>query len=225
MRILILEDDTRIADDVRAGLLAAGHTLITTGDGREGLFLATGKDIDIIILDRLRPGLDGLDLLRLLRGAGLTTPVLALSTLTDVEQRVASLRDGADDYLMKPVTVAELLARLTALLHRPATARREEALLVVADLEMDLRRRTVRRGGQAAALQPREFRLLEYLMRHADEVVTRARLLEAVWDAHCDASTNVLDVQISRLRQKIDRDRPEPLLHTVRGAGYRLGHG
>jgi two-component system OmpR family response regulator len=223
MRILLIEDDARLADYIRKGLQEAGHTVLATGDGREGLFLATGEEVDALVLDRMLPGLDGLDLLRMLRAAGRATPVLVLSSLADVEQRVAGLREGADDYLVKPFAFAELLARLEALLRRPGAVPREQTRLVVADLEMDLLRRTVQRGGQAVDLQPREFKLLEYLMRHADQVVTRTMLLEAVWDYHFDPQTNVIDVHISRLRQKIDRDHAVPLLHTVRGAGYRLG--
>ena len=223
MRILLIEDDVRLADYIRKGLQEAGHTVLAAVDGREGLFLATGEEVDAIILDRMLPGLDGLDLLRMLRAAGRATPVLVLSSLADVEQRVAGLREGADDYLVKPFAFAELLARLEALLRRPGAAPREQTRLAVADLEMDLLRRTVQRAGQPVDLQPREFKLLEYLMRHADQVVTRTMLLEAVWDYHFDPQTNVIDVHISRLRQKIDRDHAAPLLHTVRGAGYRLG--
>ncbi|HET8731926.1 MAG TPA: response regulator transcription factor [Moraxellaceae bacterium] len=223
MRILLIEDDPRIADYIEKGLREAGYTVVATRDGREGLFLATGEDVDAIILDRMLPGLDGLDVLRMLRTAGRATPVIILSSLADVQQRVEGLREGADDYLVKPFAFAELQARLEALLRRPANTPREQTQLVVADLEMDLLRRTVTRAGQPVDLQPREFRLLEYLMRHPDQVVTRTMLLEAVWDYHFDPQTNVIDVHISRLRQKIDRDHEQPLLHTVRGAGYRLG--
>lgn len=223
MRILIIEDDRQIADYLQKGLKEAGYSVLVTHDGRDGLFLATGEAVDAIVLDRMLPGLDGLDILRMLRATGRQTPVLLLSSLADVEHRVDGLRQGADDYLVKPFAFAELLARLEVLLRRPAETSREQTRFVVADLVMDRLRRTVQRAGQAIDLQPREFRLLEYLMRHADQVVTRTMLLEAVWDYHFDPQTNVIDVHISRLRQKIDRDHAEPLLHTVRGAGYRLG--
>ncbi len=223
MRILIIEDDQQIADYLQKGLKEASYSVLVAHDGRDGLFLATGEAVDAIVLDRMLPGLDGLDILRMLRASGRQTPVLLLSSLADVEHRVDGLRQGADDYLVKPFAFAELLARLEVLLRCPAETSHEQTRLVVADLVMDRLRRTVQRAGLAIDLQPREFRLLEYLMRHADQVVTRTMLLEAVWDYHFDPQTNVIDVHISRLRQKIDRDHAEPLLHTVRGAGYRLG--
>jgi two-component system OmpR family response regulator len=223
MRILIVEDDVQIADYLQKGLKEAGYSVQVTHDGRDGLFLATDEAVDAIILDRMLPGLDGLDLLRMLRSAGRQTPVLLLSSLADVEHRVDGLRQGADDYLVKPFAFAELLARLEVILRRPTESAREQTRLTVADLEMDLLKRTVHRSGHSIDLQPREFRLLEYLMRHADQVVTRTMLLEAVWDYHFDPQTNVIDVHISRLRQKIELDKAPTLLHTVRGAGYRLG--
>jgi two-component system OmpR family response regulator len=222
MRILLIEDDLQIADYISKGLREAGYTVLTANDGREGLFLATGEDVDALILDRMLPGLNGLDVLRMLRAAGRHMPVLILSSLGDVDHRVEGLRQGADDYLVKPFAFMELLARLEVMLRRPAETPKEQTRLQVEDLEVDLLRRTVTRDGRSIELQPREFRLLEYLMRHAEQVVTRTMLLEAVWDYHFDPQTNVIDVHISRLRQKIDRDH-EPLLHTVRGAGYRLG--
>jgi two-component system OmpR family response regulator len=169
------------------------------------------------------PGMEGLELLRILRASGHRTPVLILSSLGDVEQRVLGLRAGADDYLAKPFSFAELMARLEGLLRRQATGPETPTRLRVADLEMDLLKRSVKRAGQTLELQPREFRLLEFLMRHAEQVVTRTMLLEAVWDYHFDPQTNVIDVHVSRLRQKIDRDLGPPLLHTIRGAGYLLG--
>jgi two-component system OmpR family response regulator len=223
MRILIVEDDPHIADYLQKGLSEAGYSVQVTHDGREGLFLATDETIDAIVLDRMLPGLDGLDLLRMLRSAGKQTPVLLLSSLSDVEHRVDGLRQGADDYLVKPFAFAELLARLEVMLRRPSESAREQTRLNVADLEMDLLKRSVHRAGKTIDLQPREFRLLEYLMRHVDQVVTRTMLLEAVWDYHFDPQTNVIDVHISRLRQKIEFDNAPTLLHTVRGAGYRLG--
>lgn len=223
MHILVIEDDHQIADYLQKGLREAGYTVTVSHDGRDGLFLATTQTIDAIVLDRMLPGLDGIDLLRSLRSTGHQTPVLLLSSLGDVEQRVDGLRQGADDYLTKPFAFAELQARLEVLLRRPSDAGREQTKLIVADLEMDLLKRTVCRSSQAIDLQPREFRLLEYLMRHSDQVVTRTMLLEAVWDYHFDPQTNVIDVHISRLRQKIDKDHSRPLLHTVRGTGYRFG--
>jgi len=223
MRILLIEDDPLIADFIEKGLKEAGHTVQAMRDGRDGLFAATGEEVDAIILDRMLPGLDGLDILKMLRAAGKATPVLMLSSLGDVDQRVEGLREGADDYLVKPFAFVELLARLEGLMRRQESAPREQTRLAIADLEIDLLKRQVKRAGLSIELQPREFRLLEYLMRHADQVVTRTMLLEAVWDYHFDPQTNVIDVHISRLRQKIDRDHDQPLLHTVRGAGYLLG--
>lgn len=223
MRILLIEDDPLIADFIEKGLKEAGHTVHAVHDGRDGLFAATGEDVDAIILDRMLPGLNGLDILKMLRAAGKATPVLILSSLGDVDQRVEGLREGADDYLVKPFAFVELQARLEGLLRRQETSPREQTRLAIADLEMDLLKRQVKRAGHTIELQAREFSLLEYLMRHADQVVTRTMLLEAVWDYHFDPQTNVIDVHISRLRQKIDRDHDQPLLHTIRGAGYLLG--
>jgi two-component system OmpR family response regulator len=223
MRVLLVEDEPLIADFVGKGLREAGHVVDHAATGPDGLHLAETERYDAWILDRMLPGLEGLELLRRLRASGHRTPALVLSSLGDVEQRVEGLRGGADDYLGKPFSFAELAARLDALLRRAAPASAETTRLRVADLEMDLLKRSVRRGAQAIEVQPREFRLLEYLMRHADQVVTRTMLLEAVWDYHFDPQTNVIDVHVSRLRQKIDRDRGPPLLHTVRGAGYLLG--
>ena len=224
MRILLVEDDALIAGFVEKGLREAGHVVDRVGDGAEGLHRAQTEHYDALVLDRMLPSLDGLALLRALRSRGDATPALVLSSLGDVEHRVEGLREGADDYLAKPFSFVELLARLEGLQRRarpggpgPAT------VLEVADLRMDLLKRTVQRAGQAVELQPREFRLLEYLMRNADRVVSRTMLLEAVWDYHFDPQTNVIDVHVSRLRQKIDRGHAQPLLHTVRGAGYLLG--
>ncbi|MBW8851685.1 MAG: response regulator transcription factor [Xanthomonadales bacterium] len=224
MRILLVEDDALIASFVEKGLRESGHVVDRVGDGVEGLHRAQTEHYDALVLDRMLPGLDGLALLRRLREGGDATPALVLSSLGDVEHRVEGLREGADDYLAKPFSFVELLARLEGLQRRarpgapgPAT------VLEVADLRMDLLKRTVHRAGQAVDLQPREFRLLEYLMRNAERVVSRTMLLEAVWDYHFDPQTNVIDVHVSRLRQKIDRGHAQPLLHTVRGAGYLLG--
>jgi two-component system OmpR family response regulator len=222
MHVLLVEDDPLIADFVAKGLREAGHVVEHAASGLDGLHLATHEKYDALILDRMLPGMEGLQLLKQLRATGHSTPTLVLSSLGDVEQRVEGLRGGADDYLAKPFSFVELVARLEGLLRRQSQQSGVLTTLRVGDLEMDLLKRSVRRGDTVIDLQPREFRLLEYLMRHADQVVTRTMLLEAVWDYHFDPQTNVIDVHVSRLRQKIDRDR-EPLLHTVRGAGYLLG--
>jgi two-component system OmpR family response regulator len=190
-------------------------------DGRDGLFRAAGEDWDLLIVDRMLPRLDGLAILRTLRGGGVGTPVLFLTTLGGIDDRVDGLNAGADDYLVKPFAFSELAARVAALGRRPRRAA-QESTLKVADLEMNLLARTVRRGTEEVDLQPREFRLLEYLLRHADQVVTRTMLLENVWDFHFDPHTNVVESHISRLRGKIDKGRARPLIHTVRGAGYCL---
>ena len=223
MRILLIEDDPETSRFIRKGLEEAGHVLDHAGDGKQGLLLALDADHDALVVDRMLPGLDGLSIVRSLRAAGRNTPVLVLSALGEVDDRVEGLRAGGDDYLVKPFALAELSARLEALVRRrdagtgvagPVTR------LIVADLEMDLLARSVKRAGRAIELKPREFRLLEYLMRHAGQVVTRTMLLEAVWDYHFDPQTNVIDVHVSRLRRKINRDAGVPLIHTVRGAGY-----
>ncbi|HTA63882.1 MAG TPA: response regulator transcription factor [Xanthomonadaceae bacterium] len=223
MRILIVEDDPHTATFIAKGLTEDGHTVDQADNGRDGLFLATTESYDAIVLDRMLPAVDGLTVLRTLRGAGNATPVLVLTALGDVDHRVEGLRAGADDYLVKPFAYAELSARIDSLLRRRQSASTETTELRVGDLELNLLTREARRAGRTIELQPREFRLLEYLMRQAERVVTRTMLLEAVWDYHFDPQTNVIDVHISRLRQKIDRHHPKPLLHTVRGAGYRLG--
>ncbi|HLW26169.1 MAG TPA: response regulator transcription factor [Kiloniellales bacterium] len=221
MRVLVVEDDERTASFMTKGLAEGGHVVDRAADGHEGLFLATENNYDVIILDRMLPKLDGLGLLQALRASNITTPVLILSALAQVDDRVAGLRAGGDDYLTKPFAFSELLARLEVLVRR-SNAPAVETRLIVGDLEMDLLSRRVTRAGQPIELQPREFRLLEYLMRHAGQTVTRTMLLEAVWDYHFDPQTNVIDVHISRLRQKIDKGFDRALLHTVRGAGYAL---
>jgi two-component system, OmpR family, response regulator len=221
VKILIVEDDSETANYVLQGLHEAGHNVAVASDGRDGLFRAAGEDWDLLIVDRMLPGLDGLGMVRTLRAAGVGTPVLFLTTLGGIDDRVDGLNAGADDYLVKPFAFSELAARVAALGRRPRRAAAETTLRV-ADLEMDLLSRTVRRGSESVDLQPREFRLLEYLMRHADQVVTRTMLLENVWDFHFDPHTNVVETHISRLRGKIDKGRPVPLIHTVRGAGYCL---
>lgn len=224
MRVLIIEDDDRTAAYVEKGLKEAGCVVDRVADGRGGLFQATDKEYDVLVVDRMLPGLDGLALVQALRAAEITTPVLFLSALGQVDDRVKGLKAGGDDYLAKPFAFSELHARLEALCRRrgdPVV----ETRLMVGDLEMDLVQRRVRRGDRVIDLQPREFKLLEYLMRHQGQVVTRTMLLEGVWDYHFDPQTNVIDVHISRLRQKIDKGFAQPLLHTVRGAGYVLRLG
>ena len=224
MRVLLVEDDSHTAAFIVKGLREDGHAVDHAGDGKQGLFLATTETYDTIVLDRMLPGLDGLVLLQTLRGAGNRTPLLLLTALGEVDHRVEGLRAGADDYLVKPFAYAELSARLDNLMRRGApSSGAETTRLRVGDLELDLLSREARRDGRRIELQPREFRLLEYLMRQAGRVVTRTMLLEAVWDYHFDPQTNVIDVHISRLRQKVDHGFARPLLHTVRGAGYRLG--
>jgi two-component system OmpR family response regulator len=219
MKILVVDDDRETADYVAQGLTEAGHVVDKALTGKEGLFLAAGETYDMMILDRMLPGLDGIGILRTIRAAGVGTPVLMLTTRGGVADRVSGLDAGADDYLVKPFAFAELLARVNALARRPPVSG-EATLLRVADLEMDLIRRTVVRAGQRIELQPREFRLLEYLLRHADQVVTRTMLLEAVWDFHFDPQTNVVETHISRVRGKVDRGFGAELIQTVRGAGY-----
>jgi two-component system OmpR family response regulator len=222
MRLLVIEDDRDVASYLVKGLRESGYTVDHAADGKEGLFLATSEDYDALIVDRMLPSLDGLSIVRTLRAAGDHTPALILSALGEVDDRVLGLRAGGDDYLTKPFAFSELLARIEALLRRAQPAEHAQTTLRVADLEMDLLTRTVKRADRTIDLQPREFRLLEYLMRHSGQVVTRTMLLERVWDYHFDPQTNVIDVHISRLRAKIDRGFDKPLLHTVRGAGYKL---
>ncbi|WP_026989582.1 winged helix-turn-helix domain-containing protein [Fodinicurvata sediminis] len=221
MRVLIVEDDDKTADYMTKGLTESGHIVDRAADGHEGLFLGSEGSHDLIILDRMLPKLDGLAVLQALRSSGSSTPVLILSALAQVDDRVAGLRAGGDDYLTKPFAYSELQARAEALVRRN-NAPAVETKLQVGDLEMDLLSRRVERDGKAIELQPREFRLLEYLLRHAGQTVTRTMLLEGVWDYHFDPQTNVIDVHISRLRQKIDKGFDKQLLHTVRGAGYML---
>ncbi|WP_421852321.1 response regulator transcription factor [Novosphingobium sp.] len=223
-RILLVEDDPQIADYIMSGLAEEGFTVDRADNGRDGLFLATDSQFDLVVLDRMLPGMDGLALLKAMRAAEMATPVIMLSALASTDDRIAGLTAGADDYLGKPFSFGELLARIQALLRRAAGGVRQaqETMLRCADLELDRLTRQVRRGSRKIALQPREFRLLEYMLMHAGEVVTRTMLLEAVWDYHFDPGTNVIDVHISRLRRKIDDGEEQSLFHTVRGAGYRL---
>jgi two-component system OmpR family response regulator len=224
MRILIVEDDPVSSDYLAKALQEQGHVADQVGDGMEGLVRATSESYDALIVDRMLPTLDGLSMIETLRKAGKETPVLIVSALGDVDERVRGLRGGGDDYLVKPYAFAELLARLESVVRRhsgtPVTTR-----LTVGDLELDLLTRRVTRRGTEIPLQNREFQLLEFLMRHAGQVVTRTMLLESVWDYHFDPQTNVIDVHVSRLRRKIDRGFDRPLIHTVRGAGYVLRDG
>jgi two-component system OmpR family response regulator len=219
LKILLIEDDQENADYVANGLHEEGHLLTHVASGAEGLICALGNGFDLLIVDRMIPGLDGLKLVRSLRAAGHHTPVLFLTALGGVEDRVSGLNAGGDDYLVKPFAFSELVARVAALGRRPHTTAAETRLLVH-DLEIDLLSHTVRRRGELIELQPREFRLLEYLMRHAGQVVTRTMLLERVWDIHFDPRTNVVESHISRLRSKVDKGFEVELINTVRGAGY-----
>ena len=222
-RILLVEDDKAMADYIAGGFAEEGFVVDRADNGRDGLFHATDGGYDCIVLDRMLPGIDGMAVLGAVRAAGIDTPVIVLSAMSSAEDRVAGLTSGSDDYLTKPFVFAELLARVRLLIRRGRSAPGPETRLAVDDLEMDLLAHRVKRGGVPIDLQPREFRLLEYLLRHADQVVTRTMLLEGVWDYHFDPGTNVIDVHVSRLRKKIDEGQERPLLHTVRGAGYRLG--
>jgi two-component system OmpR family response regulator len=222
MKVLLVEDSERVASFVRKGLEEEGHVVDYADNGRDGLFLASTEHYDAMVLDRMLPGgVDGLGIIEALRKTGNKTPVLILSALADVQERIVGLRAGGDDYLTKPFAFGELAARLDALVRRSQAADFQR-MLVVGDLKMDLLSRKVTRSGKEIQLQPREFKLLELLMRHAGQVVTRTMLLENVWNYHFDPQTNVIDTHISNLRHKIDAGFDRPLLKTVRGAGYRL---
>lgn len=221
MEILLIEDDTETANFISQSLSEDGHHVVVAADGNTGLNLGLTTPWDVLIVDRMLPQLDGLSLVRELRSRSLITPVLFLTTLGGVDDRVAGLNAGADDYLVKPFAFAELLARVSALGRRsPRLA--AETTMSIADLEIDLLTRTAKRGGLEIELLPREFRLLEYLMKHREQTVTRTMLLENVWDVHFEPNTTVVETHISRLRSKIDRGHPVPLIHTLRGAGYIL---
>ncbi len=221
MKILIIEDDLKAADNLIKGLSDSGHTVAHAGDGQTGLELARKGDFSVLIVDRMLPVMDGLSLVAQLREDGFETPVLFLSALKKVDDRVKGFKAGGDDYLVKPYAIAELLARVEALSRRGA-AQQPKMLLQVHDLQIDLLTREVVRAGQKIDLLPREFRLLEYLMHNAGQVVTRAMLLEHVWNYLFDPQTNVIDVHISRLRAKIDRGFEHPILNTIRGKGFCL---
>ncbi|PZQ95960.1 MAG: DNA-binding response regulator [Cereibacter sphaeroides] len=221
MRILLIEDDTTISGYVKRAMSEAGHVCDVLANGADGLFQATREGYDVLIVDRLLPDLDGLSLVRALRAAGRKVPVLFLTAIGGVDDRVEGLNAGADDYLGKPFAFSELLARVNALARRPPAVQ-QETLLRVHDLELDLIRHSARRAGLAIALLPKEFRLLEVLMRNEGRIVTRTMLLERVWEFHFDPKTSVVETHISRLRAKIDRPFDQPLLHTLKGVGYTL---
>jgi two-component system, OmpR family, response regulator len=225
MRILVIEDDSRVAAHVCRSLGDAGHSTCHCADGREGLLHAAAESFDVIVLDRMLPRVDGLKLLRTLRATGDATPVLILSALGDVDERVAGLRAGGDDYLAKPFAMSELLARIEVLARRAPPAAPDHSRIALGDLVIDLLGRTVRRGTRRIELTEREFRILEYLVRNAGRVVTRSMLLEHVWDYNFDPQTNIIDQHVSRLRQKVDRDFAVPLIETVRGVGYVIRAG
>lgn len=222
MRVLVIEDDRETAQFLQKALKESGHAADLAGDGEIGLQMATDGDYDVAIVDRMLPRLDGLSVVKSMRASGNRTPVLFLSALGEVDDRVKGLRAGGDDYLTKPYAYSELLARIEALSRRGAPEE-NETRYAVGDLVLDRLSHRVTRGGDPVLLQPREYRLLEYLMKHKGQVVTRTMLLENVWDYHFDPQTNVIDVHISRLRSKIDKGFDKPLLHTVRGAGYMIG--
>jgi two-component system OmpR family response regulator len=224
MRLLIIEDDRDAAEYLAKAFREVGHVADLAADGEEGLAMAQASAYDVLIVDRMLPKREGLSVIAALRAEGNETPVLILSALGQVDDRVKGLRAGGDDYLAKPYAFSELLARVEVLSRRRG-GRGEETVYKVADLELDRLSHRVSRGGEEIVLQPREFRLLEYLMKHAGQVVTRTMLLENVWDYHFDPQTNVIDVHISRLRAKIDKGFAQPLLHTVRGAGYIVRDG
>lgn len=222
MRILVIEDDRDAAAYMIKGLTESGYAVDHAADGLDAHVMAQARAYDLLVVDRMLPRLDGLALVERLRGEGLRTPVLFLSALGEVDDRVKGLKSGGDDYLTKPYAFSELLARVEALLRRADPGGGPVTRRAVGDLELDLLSRSVKRAGRAIDLQPREFQLLEFLMRHAGRVVTRTMLLEGVWNYHFDPQTNVIDVHVSRLRQKIDKGFDKPLIQTVRGAGYTL---
>lgn len=221
MRLLLLEDDRSVSAYIARGLTEAGHVCDVLADGTDGLFQATRESYDVLVVDRMLPGLDGLSVVRALRAAGVKVPVLFLTALGGIDDRVEGLEAGGDDYLTKPFAFAELMARVNALARRPPV-QDVQTVLRVADLELDMMRRQARRGGQAIDLLPKEFTLLEVLMRNAGRVVTRTMLLERVWDFHFDPKTSVVETHISRLRAKIDKPFEVALLQTVKNAGYML---
>ncbi|OQX38367.1 MAG: DNA-binding response regulator [Oceanospirillales bacterium LUC14_002_19_P2] len=222
MKILVIEDDTTTRNYIVKGFTEQGHSVDTAEDGQQGLLLGLEKRYDLITLDRMLPGLDGMKVLASFRASGITTPVLILSAIGDVDERVRGLRQGGDDYMTKPFAFAELLARADLLMARGQREPEMTSTLSVDDLELNLITRDVHRNGRTIDLQPREFLLLRYLMEHAGQVVTRNLLFEEVWNYHFDPGTNVIDVHIARLRRKLEAEHESRLLHTVRGVGYTL---
>lgn len=222
MKLLIVEDDAEVAAYVRQALSEAGHAVDLAPGGRQGLMLAGAQSYDVIVLDRMLPELDGLAVLRTIRAAGVMTPVLLLTALGGIDERVEGLEAGGDDYLVKPFAIAELLARINALARRPPPQQEAQTVLQVGDVKIDLLRRACTRAGAKVDLQPREFQILEQLMRNSGRVVTRTMLLEKVWNFHFDPKTNIVESHVSRLRSKVDRGHAQPLIQTVRGAGYIL---
>jgi len=221
MKLLLVEDDRENAAFAQKGLRECGHVVDLAVDGRDGLYLATENNYDVLIVDRMVPKMDGLSLVKSLRSAKINTPILFLTTMSGIDDRVEGLEAGGDDYLVKPYAFSELNARVNALARRPPVSD-QKTVLQVGDMEMNLLKRMVTRGGREIDLQPREFQLLEYLMRHPDQVVTRTMLLEGVWDFHFDPRTNIVETHISRLRSKIGREGDPELIHTIRGSGYCL---
>jgi two-component system, OmpR family, response regulator len=220
MKVLVIEDDAETRDYIARGLREEGHLVEAVSDGKAGVFRAADVPFDLLIVDRMLPGIDGLAAVKSLRAMGVATPVLFLTAMGAIADRVAGLDAGGDDYLVKPFSFAELKARAAALARRPPLREAEESILRVGDLELDRLRRSVQRGATTIELQPREFQLLEFLMLNAGRVVTRTMLLEHVWDFHFDPRTNIVETHISRIRAKVDKDSEQPLIHTVRGAGY-----
>ncbi len=221
MKILLVEDDEKTAAHILRGLREYGHVVDHARNGRDGLFMAGSEPYDVLIIDRMLPGMDGLSIVKMLRETDIETPALILTTLGGIDDRVEGLESGADDYLVKPFAFSELVARLNVLARRPPLVQ-THTTLKVADLEVDLLKRTVRRDGEVVDLQPREFSLLAFMMQRAGQVVTRTMLLEGVWDFHFDPRTNIIETHMSRLRAKLDRGRKQALIHTVRGAGYTI---
>lgn len=223
MKILVIEDDEKVLSYIQKGLNEEGHNVDKAQNGKDGLFLATTEKYDVMVIDRMLPELDGLTIIKTIRGADNKTPVLILSALSDVDDKVKGLKSGGDDYLTKPFAFAELMARIEVLAKRQDNFHHEQEVIVkVGDLTLDLLGRKVTRGNQTIELQSREFRLLDYMIKNKDKVVTRTMLLENVWDYHFDPQTNVIDVHISRLRSKIDKGFDKQLIKTVRGAGYMI---
>lgn len=221
MKILLVEDDEKTAERILRGLREHGHVVDHARNGRDGLFMAGSEPYDVLVVDRMLPGMDGLSIVKMLRETDVQTPTLILTTLGGIDDRVEGLQSGADDYLVKPFAFSELMARITVLARRPPLAKTQTTLRV-ADLEVDLLKRSVRRSGDIVDLQPREFSLLTFMMQRAGQVVTRTMLLEGVWDFHFDPKTNIIETHMSRLRAKLDRGRKQALIHTVRGAGYTI---